>query len=41
VNLEPGNNVEGWEPMRITLVGNGTQGEYQVYDLSLDPRLSH
>jgi hypothetical protein len=41
VKLKPGNNVEGWEPMRITLVGNGTQGEYQVYDLYLDPRLSH
>jgi hypothetical protein len=41
VRLTPVKKVEGWEPMRITLTGNGTTGESQVYDLFLDPRLSH
>lgn len=41
VRLTPPKSVEGWQPMRITLVGNGTKSEYQIYDLYLDPRLSH
>jgi len=41
VRLTPPKSVEGWQPMRITLLGNGTEDEYQVYDLYLDPRLSH
>jgi hypothetical protein len=40
VNLQP-NNASGWQPMRITLIGNGKTSEFQVYDLYLDPRLSH
>jgi hypothetical protein len=39
VNLQP-NKTSGWQPMRITLIGNGKTSEFQVYDLYLDPRLS-
>ncbi len=40
VNLQP-YNTSGWQPMRIVLVGKGTTSEFQVYDLNVDPRLSH
>jgi hypothetical protein len=40
VNLQPA-KTSGWQPMRITLVGNGKTSDFQVYDLYLDPRLSH
>jgi hypothetical protein len=40
VNLQP-TKTSGWQPMRITLIGNGKTSEFQVYDLYLDPRLSH
>lgn len=41
VNLQPEKSFEGWQPMRIVLVGNGKTSDFQVYDLYLDPRLSH
>jgi hypothetical protein len=41
VNLQPEKAFAGWQPMRITLVGNGRTSDFQVYDLYLDPRLSH
>jgi hypothetical protein len=40
VNLQP-TRTSGWQPMRISLIGNGKTSEFQVYDLYLDPRLSH
>jgi hypothetical protein len=41
VNLQPEGHFSGWQPMRIVLTGKGTTSEFQVYDLQLDPRLSH
>jgi hypothetical protein len=40
VNLQPA-KPEGWQPMRIVLIGKGTTSEFQVYDLEVDPRLAH
>ncbi len=41
VNLQPEDHVTGWQPMRFVLTGKGTTSEFQVYNLDLDPRLSH
>lgn len=40
VNLQPF-GVAGWQPMRITLVPGGKSSEFQLYDLYIDPRLTH
>ena len=40
VNLQPG-NASGWQPMKITLEPGGKTSDFEVYDLYLDPRLSH
>ncbi len=40
VNLQP-EKTTGWQPVRITLKPGGTTSLFQVYDLYLDPRLSH
>ncbi len=40
VNLQP-ENTAGWQPMKITLEPGGKTSDFQVYDLYLDPRLSH
>lgn len=44
VNLQPEGNVSGFQPMRIVLTGKGNvnnPSDFRVYDLQLDPRLSH
>lgn len=40
VNLQP-EKLGGWQPVRITLVPGGKTSLFRVYDLYLDPRLSH
>ena len=40
VNVQP-SGVPGWQPMRITLVPGGTTSDFQVYNLYVDPRMSH
>jgi hypothetical protein len=39
VQLQP-ENVPGLQPMRITLTPAGKTGEFQIYNLYLDPRMS-
>jgi hypothetical protein len=36
VHLQP-SNVSGWQVLRVTLVPDGGHGEFQLYDLELDP----
>jgi len=38
--LHPSNQA-GWQLMRFGLVSQGTQGDSQVYNLWLDPRMKH
>jgi hypothetical protein len=38
VNLQP-YNVSGWQPMRITLIPGGNTGDFQLYNLYVDPRM--
>ena len=40
VNLQP-NSTAGWQRMRITLLPGGKSSDFQVYDLYIDPRLTH
>lgn len=40
VNLQP-ENTSGWQPMRITLEAGGNTSEFQLYNLYLDPRMTH
>ena len=40
VNLQPSSNP-GWQRMRVTLIANGRTSDFQIYDLYLDPRMSH
>ena len=40
VNLQP-EKIAGWQPMRITLIPGGKTSAFEIYDLYLDPRLSH
>jgi len=40
VNIQPSSTV-GWQPMRITLTAGGKTSDFQVYDLYVDPRMSH
>ena len=38
VNLQPDNNVTGWQQMRLVLIGKGNTSNFQIYDLYIDPR---
>lgn len=40
VNLQPSSNP-GWQRMRVTLIASGRTSDFQIYDLYLDPRMSH
>jgi hypothetical protein len=41
VNLQPEKKTEGWQPMRITLIPGGQTSRFDVYNLYIDPRMSH
>ena len=38
VHVKP-SQIPGWQPVRFTLVPNGKDGETQVYDFYVDPRM--
>lgn len=40
VNMQPENN-ENWQRVRLTLVPGGKTSDFQVYDVFVDPRMSH
>ncbi len=40
INLQP-NNTANWQRLRMTLIGGGKTSEFQIYNLYIDPRLSH
>lgn len=40
INLQP-NKSAGWQRLRLLLVGGGKSSEFQIYNLYVDPRMSH
>ena len=39
-NLQP-DNAPGWKVLKLTLVPGGKTSDFQIYDLYVDPRMSH